>query len=142
MNNTLANGPLSAPAAMMLGDTSPTFSGLPLPVSLGFIGSPTCALNINVLLFLSAATTATGTATMPIPYTMSPALSGSRLRTQWLALDGATIRTSNGLDHSVPYNATTGRPWPQNRVYANGFGMTPPPSGLVQNNGLVVEWSY
>lgn len=142
MNNTLANGPLSAPAALMIGDTSPTFNGLPLPVNLGFIGSPTCDLNINVLLFLSTATTATGTATFPVPYTMSPSISGSRLRTQWLAIDGTSIVTSNGLDHGVPYNATTGKRWPQNRAYANNFGATPPPTGSVQGNGLVTEWTY
>ena len=141
VTNNLTNGPLSAPGALMIGDTSGLFSGLPLPVNLGFIGSPTCDLNINVLLFLGVTTSATGTAAFPIPYTMSPAVSGTRLRTQYVAVDGLSIVTSNGLDHSVPYNATTGKAWPQTRVYANGWGATPPALGTIQINGLVTEWT-
>jgi len=142
MANSLANGPLSAPAALMIGDTSSTYNGIPLPLNLGIIGSPACDLNINVLAFLSAGTTGTGTASLSLPYTMSPAISGQRLRTQWLAIDGSVVVTSNGLDHSVPYNATTGRPWPQTRVYANGWGATPPASGSIQANGLVTQFTY
>lgn len=141
VSNNLTNGPLNAPGALMVGDTSPLFSGLPLPLNLGFIGSPNCNLNINALLFLNVTTSATGTAAFPIAFTMSPSISGSRLRTQYMALDGLSIVTSNGLDHSVPYNATTGKPWPQTRVYANGWGATPPPTGTIQINGLVTEWT-
>lgn len=142
MANSLASGPANAAAALMIGDTSPTYNGLPLPLNLAVIGSPNCFLNINVLVFLSSGTTAAGSASVSLPYTMAPSISGQRLRAQWLALDGLTIVTSNGLDHSVPYNATTGRRWPQNRVYANGWGTTPPPTGAVQGNGLVTQWTY
>lgn len=143
MSNNLANGPLSSPAVLIIGDTSPMFAGaIPLPVNLGFIGSPNCDLNINALIYLATSTTATGTAAFPIPYTMSPGVSGTRLRSQYAAIDGLSIVTSNGLDHAVPYNATTGKPWPQRRVYANGWGATPPASGSIQINGLVVEWTY
>ncbi len=142
VTNNLTNGPLNAPGALMIGDTSDLFSGLPLPLNLGFIGSPTCDLNINALVFLPVTTTATGTAAFPIPFTMSPSVSGTRLRTQYLALDVSSIVTSNGLDHSVPFNATTGKPWPHTRVYANGWGATPPATGLLQINGLVTEYTY
>lgn len=142
VGNTLTNGPANAPAVFMVGDTANTFSGLPLPLNLGLIGSPNCNLNINPVLFLSTATDAAGGSSFPIPYTMSPSLSGSRLRTQFAAIDVATVVTSNGLDHSVPYNASTGKPWPQARVYANGWGGTPPATGTIQANGLVTEWTY
>jgi len=143
MVNNLASGPVNSPAALMIGDTSPTYFGLPLPLNLGSFGWPACDLNINALLFLTTGTSGTGSVSVSIPYTMSPAVSGSRLRAQWLAFDPGNlgIVTSNGLDHSVPYNATTGQPWPQQRVYANGWGSTPPSSGTIQVNGLVVEWT-
>jgi hypothetical protein len=141
--NNLANGPLSSVALLLVGDTSNQFMTLPLPFNLGGIGSPNCDLNINMItIMLTMVTTATGTAASSIPYTMSPAVSGLRLRTQWAALDGPNIVTSNGLDHSVPHNATTGKAWPQNRAYANGWSPTPPATGTIQGNGLVTEWTF
>jgi hypothetical protein len=142
-NNSLASGPPSSVAMLLVGDTASQFMSLPLPFNLGGVGSPNCDLNINMItIMLTMLTTATGTAASSIPYTMSPALSGLRLRTQWVALDGSNIVTSNGLDHSVPHNATTGTAWPQNRVYANGWSPTPPTTGTIQSNGLVTEWTY
>lgn len=142
VSNTLTNGPPNAPAVFVIGDTSPTFNGLPLPFNLALIGSPNCDLNINPILFLSTATDASGGSSFPIPFTMSPSVSGSRLRTQFAAVDGTAIVTSNGLDHGIPYTAATGKPWPQARVYANGWGATPPATGSIQANGLVTEWTH
>ncbi|HLU38355.1 MAG TPA: hypothetical protein VK081_03155, partial [Planctomycetota bacterium] len=106
ITNNLANGPASAPAALMVGDASPLFNGVPLPVNLAFLGAPSCDLNINVLAFLNATTDASGAASLALPYTMAPNLSGQRFRTQWVALDGLNVVTSNGLDHCFPYDAT------------------------------------
>jgi hypothetical protein len=141
ITNTLANGPASAPAALMFGSTSATWNALPLPVNLAFVGSPSCDIHIDALVFLSTTTSPSGTATLPITIAMSPGISGHRFRTQWVAI-GTSIVTSNGLDHSVPYSVPTGRPWPQARVYANGFGTTPPLTGLSLRDGLVTEWTY
>jgi hypothetical protein len=141
--NSLASGPLNSVALLLFGDAADKFMGLPLPFNLGGVGSPNCDLNINMItILLTAVTSATGAATSSIPYIMTPALSGSRLRTQWLALDGLAIVTSNGLDHSVPHNAAAGTPWPQTRVYASGWSPTPPATGAIQVNGLVTEWTY
>ncbi|MFO1053494.1 MAG: hypothetical protein U1F36_14875 [Planctomycetota bacterium] len=143
LSNNLANGPLGAPATLMYGDSSGLLGGTtPLPVNLGFLGSPSCFLEINPFAFESSATSATGTATSSLSYVLSPATSGIRLRTQWVAIDGFTLVTSNGLDFATPFNATSGKPWPLGRVYANGFGVTPPASGSIQANGLVTQWIH
>ena len=143
MIDQLNNGPATAPAILMIGDTGATFSSLPLPIDLVIIASPGCFLHINVLATVPFTTSATGVVVSTLYYTMSPSLSGQRLRTQWAAVDSiAKVCTSNGLDQSVPYSATTGIAWPQNRVYANGFGSTPPATGTLQGNGLVTEWWY
>lgn len=139
--NTLANGPVSSTATLMFGDTANTVGGIPLPLDLALIGSAGCFLHINPIVFLSFPTTAAGGSSTSFAIVMSPAISGSRLRTQWVALDGAQLKTSNGLDHSVPYS-TAGVPWPLGRVYATSFGTTPPATGSIQANGLVTEWTY
>jgi hypothetical protein len=141
ITNTLVNGPPSAPAVLMFGSTSALWNALPLPVNLAFLGSPSCDVHIDALVFRSTTTTPSGTATLPITYARTPGISGQRFRAQWVVV-GSSIVTSNGLDHSVPYDALTGRPWPQSRVFANGFGTTTPVTGLIQQFGLVTEWTY
>ncbi len=135
------NGPVSTPVALMVGSTNPTWHGLPLPVNLGFIGAPSCHLHVDALAFVATMSSPSGGATLSIPLAMSPGISGQRFRTQWVAV-GANIVTSNGLDHSVPYDATAGRRWPQSRVFANNFGTTTPVTGLIQQFGLVTEWTF
>jgi hypothetical protein len=142
LTDTLAGGPANTTAHLLIGDAASLLGGtLPLPIDLALIGSPGCSLNLNVLLSVPVATTATGGATFTLPYTMSPAVSGIRLRTQWVAIDATQlVRSSNGLDHGVPYNATTGKAWPQSRVHAYGFGPTPPATGTIEQIGVVTTW--
>lgn len=144
MLNTLTNGPASSTAILLFGDSSDLLAGaIPLPFNLGLVGSPRCWLEINPFADVAVATTAAGGASLSLTYALSPAISGQRLRTQWVAVDASfAIVTSNGLDHSFPYNATTGTPWPLARVYANGFGATPPASGTIQANGLVTQYRH
>lgn len=144
MTNNMTAGPASTTAILLFGTASDLLGGaVPLPVNLAFIGSPACDLNIDPFADLAVATTATGTATRSLPYTMSPAVSGQRIRTQWVAVDASfAVVTSNGLDHAFPFNASTGNAWPLSRVYANNFGATPPASGTLQINGLVTQYMH
>lgn len=145
--NALANGPGGAVSALAVGDASDRLGGtVPLPLDLGPFGSPGCFANINPLVSVGAMTTAAGAASLSFQFPLLRTVSGSRLRAQWLALDGATLKSSNGLDHAVCFNVgslTAGNPWPAARVYANNFGPTPPPVGLALGvQGLVTEWRY
>jgi hypothetical protein len=143
ITNSLSLAPINAPAALWLGDTGSMWGPFTLPLDLVILGSPGCWVNINLVLpVLGTLTSATGTASSSLPYTMSPFTSGIRFRTQWFAVDGGTIKSTNGLDHSTPHNAA-GIVWPQGRVYAAGFGTTLPPTGSLQASiGLVTEWTY
>jgi hypothetical protein len=143
MTDTLVNGPALAPVVLLMGDEAEKLGGvLPLPFDLGLIGSPGCAVNINALTSFTTTSNASGGASFSLPFTMTPALSGVRLRTQWAAIDGSSLfRTSNGLDHCVPYHAS-GSPWPQNTVYSSNFGPTPPATAYSNYiSGAVTVWS-
>jgi hypothetical protein len=143
ITNSVSLAPASALAALWLGDTGSMWGPFTLPVDLVILGSPGCFVNINLVLpVLGTLTSASGTASSSLPYTLNPSNSGVRFRTQWFAVDGGTIRSSNGLDHSTPHGGT-GLTWPQGRVYATGFGTALPPTGSLQASiGLVTEWSY
>jgi hypothetical protein len=132
LSETLTNAPASGLRYVALGGTSPTYAGLPLPISLAFAGSPGCDINIA----FSVLTPPTSATALMLPYTWSAAIAGARIRTQWAVDDGGLLRTSNGLDHSVPYSTA----WPVRRVYATSFGTTPPPTGSLASNGLVTEF--
>jgi hypothetical protein len=142
MTDTLINGPANAVSLLLLGNTSDKFLGtIPLPFDLSGIGSAGCYLNINFLLQFPMTTNGSGGATFTLPYTNNPSLAGTRLRTQWGAIDSAsTFRTSNGLDHAIPYNGS-GIPWPQNSVYNSNFGASPPATAYANYiSGCVTTW--
>lgn len=128
LTETLANGPTSGTPIVVIGSTSPSYGGNTLPISLG--GG--CFLNISMLLYLPATTTTSFTAN----FTWTTSLAGRRVRTQWAVDDKGLLRTSNGLDHSIPYSSG----WPTRRVYATSFGTTLPTTGAIQSNGLVTEF--
>lgn len=132
----LSNGPASGSALLFLGDTSARWWGQELPFSLGFAGSPSCFLRVNVLALVPATTTWLFAA----PYEWSPELAGIRFRTQWAIHDNGFIRTSNGLEHSFPYIRGTTSAWPQARVWSNSFGNTLPADGIVEGKGLVTQF--
>ncbi len=142
ITNNLTFGPASAPAALWIGDTANMWGPFNLPWNMAPLGSPTCDVNINLILQVTAGvTSAAGALPSSFPYVLGPFTSAVRFRTQWIALDGGTLRSSNGLDHGTPYNAS-GVPWPCARVYSSGFVTTPPPSGSLQSNGLVTQFHY
>ncbi|MHC5072523.1 MAG: hypothetical protein ACYTGO_18780, partial [Planctomycetota bacterium] len=128
LSETLANGPATGTPVVAIGLTSNTYGGKTLPVSIG--GG--CFINISFLLYVPATTPTSFT----VPYTWSIAAGGTRFRTQWAVNDQGALRTSNGLDHSMPY----GSGWPTRRVYTTSFGTTPPATGAMQSNGLVTEF--
>lgn len=130
LTESLANAPASGIRFVAVGTTADSWSGLPLPVDLSLIGSPGCQLHID-LVGLLAPTSATS---LSSNFTWSAALAGERIRTQWVVDDGGRVRTSNGLDHSIPHDATT---WPLRRCWATGFGANLPSTGSIQRNGLV-----
>lgn len=142
--DNLVRGPFSRPATLLLGDTANAIGTQTLPWNLAFVGSPSCFLHVNPLVSLGGVSTnAAGSAAISIPYVPTQSTPGVRLRTQWVMLDSAAkIVTSNGLDHCTPYSAGLGVPWPQSRVYQNGFGSTLPATGLTHPSGIVTEWRY
>jgi len=129
----LWNGPATGQALLLLGDESPRWWGNKLPLRMDFAGSPTCFLQLNVVAMVPPTTTWL----FAYPYRWIPELAGVRLRTQWVVQDKGLPRTSNGLDHSFPYSSGTASAWPQARVWAGGFGNTPPAEGIVEATGLV-----
>ncbi len=142
ITNNLTLGPASAPAALWLGDTANMWGPFNLPWNMAPLGSPTCDVNINLIMSVVGTTTsAAGAASATFPYVIGPFTSAVRFRTQWFAVDGGTLRSSNGVDQSTPYSAT-GVPWPCQRVYSSGFVTTPPATGSLQANGLVTQFLY
>jgi hypothetical protein len=133
VSETLTNAPAVATRYVTLGFAGNSYGGLPLPVSLAATGSVGCFINIDFRLLLPPTTATTLTA----PYPWSVGVAGARFRTQWVVDDQGLIRTSNGLDHSIPYSTA----WPVRRVYATSFSTSaPPPSGTVTANGLVTQF--
>ncbi|MHC4899304.1 MAG: hypothetical protein ACYTGW_19605 [Planctomycetota bacterium] len=132
----LTNGPSSGTPIVAIGNASGQWSGANLPVSLAFAGSPECFININVVTYLPA----TNSSIFAAHYTWSTAIAGLRFRTQWAVNDRGFIRTSNGLDHSIPYLNDATNAWPQTRVWATRFGTTLPTTGTVDANGLVTQF--
>ena len=54
LTDNLTNGPLSAPAVVLVGDTSKMWGAFVLPLDLAIIGSPGCFVNINPIVGISA----------------------------------------------------------------------------------------
>lgn len=140
---TTSLGPASAPAVYVVGASSTSYGGLPLPLLLpGTSGgaSGPCYLNTDVLLSIGGTLSSTGAITFRVDVPLRPFLGGVNLFGQAFAVDLAAnslgLVSSNGIDHQIvaPYTAPPG-----GRVYASGsLGAT----GTVgANQTLVVQFT-
>jgi hypothetical protein len=135
----LTFGPPNVPVVLKLGLPANTWSGLPLPLSLGFLGAP-AACNLYVApLFdaISATTDSTGRAELQFPFPFGASTSGVKFRTQWIAFNtGKTAITSvaNGLHFLVPYDGVN-KIWQVSRNWGTTFGATKPQKSTGRPNG-------
>jgi len=135
----LTFGPRSAPVTLKLGLPADKFAGLPLPLSLSLIGSPSsCYLFINPLVdAFNGTTDSTGRAEVNFNFVFGAATTGLQFRTQWFAFDSARTKitsVSNGLSHLVPYNHAN-KQFPIARNWGTTFGTTLPVKSTGRGNG-------
>lgn len=130
----LTNAPASTAGAryVAIGTTRVLHGGRRLPIDLATFGSPGCDLNID----LSAVVSPTTPTTLSYSYVWTPGLAGLRFRTQWALDDNGWTRTSNGLNHALPFHTA----WPTRTCEANSFGSTFPTKGTLHHRGLVVQF--
>jgi hypothetical protein len=97
----LTRGPVDSVGVLMLGASADNWNGIPLPFDLTPLGYPGCTLYTAVALGLSAEIDGSGTASVPLPIPLANALVGNHVYSQYLVLDGATLRFSNAIDTLV-----------------------------------------
>ena len=103
VNYTLNQGPSSAPAFLVLGNSRTSWGGLPLPLDLNVIGAPKCMIYCNHSQVIGPiATSATGSTSFNIGIADDCSLIGVHLYSQFIMLDpGANtlgLTTSNAID--------------------------------------------
>ncbi len=101
---TVSGAPAGAPIGLVAGLSNTTTSGgVPLPLSLLFLGIP-CNLLVDPVLNLPPVVAPTGTASISFPLPTLPTLAGVSLYTQALVVDfsapGSVVLTA-GCDHSL-----------------------------------------
>jgi len=95
------------PAVLAIGNSSTSFSGVPLPFDLTPFGAPGCSLYVNWLLVLTSVTNAnsSGSVQINVPLPNDPALTGSTVYSQYLFADptgnALGLFTSNGQSTQV-----------------------------------------
>jgi hypothetical protein len=91
--------------SLLLGASNSTWSGTPLPLSLNSLGMTSCQLFVSIDLSLTAAISAVGTASWPIPLPDNPSLVGATLYAQLLMPDpgvnAAGFVTSRALELGI-----------------------------------------
>ncbi len=94
-----------APAVLFIGRSSTKFAGMPLPLSLGFMGAPGCDLNVAVIFMNPTSTGNSGKAFVDMALPNAPALERSVFYMQWAVLDPkanqAGMVTTQGLKAQV-----------------------------------------
>lgn len=140
---TTSLGPANAPAVYVVGGSSTSYGGLPLPLLLpGTTGGPSgpCYLNTDLLTSLGATLSSAGAVTFRVDVPLLPFLGGLNLFGQAFAVDAAAnsfgLVGSNGIDHQIvaPYTLPPG-----GRVYASGsLGAT---GTLGASQTLVVQFT-
>ena len=97
------------PAALLLGVSNTTSSGVSLPFKLTFLGAANCSAVASWEFILFTKTVGggpgTGSAKIPTPIPGIGALGGVKIYSQWIIFDkgaaNGTLSTSNGLMHVV-----------------------------------------
>jgi hypothetical protein len=83
----LDRAPAGTVAALILGESDTTWSGLPLPLSLAPFGAGSCSLLASLATTLGTSVDPAGAAGMPIVVPANPALAGFPFFCQWFCLD-------------------------------------------------------
>jgi hypothetical protein len=133
------SGPANSVVLVLVGTSSSSFSGIPLPFLVPGSGggiSGACNLYTNIVLTFAAATTSAGSSTVSVPVPATPDLNGLRTFEQILAFDPAAnpvgVALSNGVNHNwvAPYGLA-----PVARIFLLGslgaVGTIGPSQGLV-----------
>ncbi len=92
-------------ATLLMGSSSLSWGGIPLPLNLGFVGLPACSLLVSPDVLLPTSTSGAGAAAglefLPVPIPPNPALVGGSAFLQWFVADpgaGAVpVAMSEGL---------------------------------------------
>ena len=96
----LRHGAPLAPAVLVHGSSRTSWSGLPLPVDLGFLGAPGCCLVTDSVINLPVLVGAEGVVEVPYAVPQNPVFTGLGFYNQFLVLDGTAnalgLTTSNG----------------------------------------------
>jgi FG-GAP repeat protein len=77
----------SAPALWILGFSSTSWLGIPLPADLAVLSMPGCFLRVSADVLIPTLTSAAGRASFPHPTPPDPALSGLTVFNQWFVVD-------------------------------------------------------
>lgn len=80
---TLSGAPASSAAVAWVGASDAQWGGLPLPLDLGLLGAPGCALLASVEASFAQLTSGAGEATQAVPLPANPALVGVSAYAQW-----------------------------------------------------------
>ncbi len=89
--NVVVSGALGGSSAVLiLGNSSSSWLGVPLPLNLGFLGLP-CSLLASADVLLATTTSGSGPGTgidfLPVPIPPNPALAGGTVYLQWYIVD-------------------------------------------------------
>jgi hypothetical protein len=76
-----------SPAVMAFGTSNTSWNRIPLPIDLGILGAPGCAMRTNNLLSLGVTTTVLGGASITLPIPINTALIDFDYYTQFTVLD-------------------------------------------------------
>ncbi len=77
----------SAPALWIIGFSSTSWLGIPLPADLAVLSMPGCFLRVSADVLIPTLTSAAGRASFPHPTPPDPALSGLTVFNQWFVVD-------------------------------------------------------
>jgi len=97
----LANGPRDSVAVLVLGASDTVWNGIPLPFDMTPLGFPGCSLFTGFMLSLADDTNGTGAAMVSVPLPVEPALVDNHFYSQYVGVDGTTLRFSNAIDTLV-----------------------------------------
>jgi len=106
VNYQVSSARAASPAVLLVGASNTQWNGMTLPVSLGFLGAPSCALRVAPHLMLTVTTSASGTATRSFTVPVSTALIHGGLHTQYAVFDPAA--NAAGLAFSRGLTTTLG----------------------------------
>lgn len=145
----LWKAPSNTPALFVVGTSSTSFSGIPLPLDLAVIGAPGCPLYTNIFLSLAGVTSTSTTAynsrwDLSLTVPADPALSGVTVYQQFLLVGDTFIGNAAALSTSQGYGVTLGFPVPGMPAQSetHDSSLTATEGALLQlGYGMVIEFT-